>query len=298
MKNRSLHSMVEKRSKSVIGLLMMLVLFLGSSQMYSVLGQEEAETSDQAFVDSLTANQVRNFGAFTIEDALTRMPGVQVNREGQLSFRGTGYNNFYMMVNGQRMAATGRNNRITNPGAISADVVRNIEWIKVLTPEMDADGFAGAVNLTTFQPTANETYISGSIGGGLNPEYRQETGATGRSWLRFTGPISDDVSLAVDVNYQRDQRAWESLEMEYGVADLGSGAFDVIETLSPGFQSEGFNRFASNLQLNYTPSETSSYYLHGIASLNQQKRSDHSYNWIANGDWEDQTTRLWLRFNF
>ncbi|MEQ8525988.1 TonB-dependent receptor [Gracilimonas sp.] len=288
MKKRSLHSMVEIRSKSIIGLLMMLMLLLGSSQMHSVMGQTEAE--NQLFVDSLTASQISNFGDFTIENSLIRLPGVQVNRDGQLSFRGTGYNNFYMMVNGQRMAATGRNNRITNPGAISADVVKTIEWIKVLTPDMDADGFAGAVNLKTYQPTTTQTFISGSLGGGLNPKYQQETGATGRSWLRFTGPVSDNLSLAIDVNYQREQRAWESLGIGYGVVDLGSGPTDVIETLSPGFQSEGFNRFASNLQLNYTPSETSSYYFHGIVNINRQQRSDHSYNWIANGDWEDQTT--------
>lgn len=290
MKNGSLCNIIEKKSKVVIGLFVVLMTFFYTAQMDTAIAQSSSEQYENSFSDSLTDDQIRSFGDFTVEGALTRLPGVQVSRDGQLSFRGTGYNNFYLMINGQRMSATGRNNRVTNPGAISADVIQTIEWIKVLRPDMDADGFAGAINLKTYKPVTDQTIISGSLGGGLNPKYRQETGATGRSWLRFRGPVSDDLSLAMDLNYQRDQRAWESLEMNYGVADLGSGPFDVIERLSPGFQSEGYNRFAGNFQLNYDPSDMASYYFHGFVNINRLKRSDHSYNWIANGDWEDQNT--------
>ncbi len=290
MKKESPHNMIESKSKLIIGLFVGFVVFFSTLQITTVMAQSTSYQNEKAFSDSLTAEQISEFGDFTVESVLIRLLGVQVSREGQLNLRGTGYNNFYLMVNGQRMSATGRNNRVTNPGAISADVIKTIEWIKVLRPDMDADGFAGAINFKTFQPTTDQTIISGSLGGGLNPKYRQETGATGRSWLRFTGPVADDLSLAMDLNYQRDQQAWESLEMNYGVADLGSGPFDVIEKLSPGFQREGYNRFAGNFQLNYDPSETSSYYFHGFVNFNQLNRSDHTYNWIANGDWEDQNT--------
>lgn len=290
MNNRFIHLMVERNSMYFASLFLVLLLFLIAASSQDVSAQTNLTDQRNTYSDSLTATQTKSFGDFSVQDALIRFPGIQVNRNGDLSLRGTGYNNFYMMVNGQRMSATGRNNRVTNPGAISVDVIQSIEWIKVLTPDMDADGFAGAINLKTYQPTAGQTVISGSLGGGFNPNYQEETGATGRSWLRFTGPVSENLSLAMDVNYQRDQKAWESLEMRYGVADFGSGPVDVLDRLSPGFQREGANRFASNLQLVYDASETSDYYFHGMVNINQFQHVDHTYNWFANGDWVDQNT--------
>lgn len=275
--------MFEKKRNFIASLFFVLMVSIFAQPL---MAQTETNST---FSDSLTTQEIRNFGDFTVQNALIRLPGVHVNRDGQVSFRGTGYNNFYIMVNGQRMSATGQNKRLSNPAAISADVIQKIEWFKVLSPDMDADGMAGAINLVTFQPT-DYTSVTGSLGGGLNPEYLQETGATGRSWLRFTGPLSDDLSMAMDLNYQRDQRAWESLEMDYGVADIGNGPFDVIEELSPGFQSKGENRFAGNLQLDFTPNSSSRYYFHSLLNFNRQLRADHTYNWVANEDWEDQNT--------
>jgi len=290
MKNRFLNTMVEARSKYIPGLFMVLTLIFGIASMQPAVAQNVADSEDQIFTDSLSNAEVQNFGDYTIENAFTRFPGVHVNREGSISLRGTGYGNYYMLINGQRMSATGRNTRVADAGAVSVDLIEEIQWVKVLTPDMDADGLAGAIHLTTFSPLRDRTVMSGSIGGGLNPTYSKETGATGRSWLRYSGPVSDQLSLSIGANYQRDQRAWESLGMEYGTADLGSGPIDVIDRLSPGFQSEGVNRFAGNFQLGFYPSEFSNYYFNGFVNLNQMRMADHKYNWLANGDWADANT--------
>jgi TonB-dependent receptor len=290
MKNLFLNTMVEVRSKHLPGLFMVLTIIFGMASMQSAVAQNVADSEDQIFTDSLSNAEVRNFGDYTIENAFTRFPGVHVNREGSISLRGTGYSNYYMLINGQRMSATGRNTRVANAGAVSVDLIEEIQWIKVLTPDMDADGLAGAIHLKTFSPLRDRTVMSGSLGGGVNPEYSKETGATGRSWLRYSGPVSDALSLSLGVNYQRDQQAWESLEMNYGTTDLGSGPIDVIERLSPGFQSQGVNRFSGNFQLDFYPTESSNYYLNSFVNLNQLKMADHKYSWIANGDWADADT--------
>jgi TonB-dependent receptor len=290
MKKSFLHSMVEASTKNFGSLFSMLILFFGMALMQPVMAQDADTQKEQMFSDTLSSTEIHNFGDYTIENAFIRFPGVHVNREGSISLRGTGYGNYYMLINGQRMSATGRNSRVANAGAIPVDLIREVKWVKVLTPDMDADGLAGAISLSTYQPNADRTILSGSLGGGLNPTYSKETGATGRSWLQFAGPVSDELSLSMGVNYQRDQRAWESLGIEYGTTDLGSGPVDVIERLSPGFQSEGVNRFAGNFQMNYYPDESSSYFVNGFANLNQSLMSDHSYNWVANGDWDTGNT--------
>ncbi|MAL18754.1 MAG: hypothetical protein CL670_00155 [Balneola sp.] len=290
MKNRFLNTMVEARSNYISGLFMVLTIIFGITSMQSATAQNVTNSEDQIFTDSLSNVEVQDFGDYTIENAFARFPGVHVNRDGSISLRGTGYGNYYMLINGQRLSSTGRNTRVANAGAISVDLIEEIQWVKVLTPDMDADGLAGAIHLKTFSPLRDRTVMSGSIGGGLNPTYSKETGATGRSWLRYSGPVSDQLSLSIGANYQRDQRAWESLEMGYGTTDLGSGPIDVIDRLSPGFQSEGVNRFAGNFQLGYYPSESSNYYFNGFVNLNQLKMSDHKYSWLANGDWADANT--------
>lgn len=290
MKKRFLNTMIEAKSKNDRALSMVLTLLLGLVSTQFVVAQNVANSDDQIFTDSLSNVEVLDFGDYTIENAFTRFPGVHVNRDGTMSLRGTGYGNYYMLMNGQRMSATGRNTRLSNAGAISVDLIEEIQWVKVLTPDMDADGLAGAIHLKTFSPLRDKTVMSGSIGGGLNPVYLEETGATGRSWLRYSGPVSDQLSLSIGANYQRDKQAWESLEIGYSTTDLGSGPIDVIDRLSPGFQSEGVNRFAGNFQLSFYPSENSNYFFNGNVNLNQQRMANHSYSWLANGDWVDATT--------
>lgn len=264
----------------IVGLMMVLMLvipFQGQSQ-------------DVQVADSLNEADISNYGDFSVQEALKRISGVQVNRDGQLNLRGVGYNNYYVMVNGQRLSSTATNTRGVDLSAFSVDMIQGITWQKVLTPDMDADGLAGAIHLNTYKPNLERGIVSGSIGGGLNPEYFQATGANGRAWLRYSGPVADDLGMTIDVNYQRDQKARETLGMNYSTADFGSGPVDVVEGFSPGFQHNGANRFGANLRFDYNPSDNASYYAHGMINLHNFESSFHQNTWNADDGWVDANT--------
>ncbi len=275
---KELHSMPKFiKGLGIMMVLMLAIPFQGQSQHVQV-------------ADSLNETEISNFGDYTVQEALIRIPGVQVNRDGQLNLRGVGYNNYYVLVNGQRLSATADNTRGVDLSAFPVGLIQSISWQKVLTPDMDADGLAGAIRLNTFKPNVDRGIISGSIGGGLNPEYLKATGANGRAWLRYAGPVTDDLGMTIDMNYQRDQQARETLGMNYGTADFGSGTVDVVENFSPGFQHQDANRFSANLRFDYDPTEDASYYAHGMINLNESGSAFHQNTWNADGGWVDANT--------
>lgn len=239
---------------------------------------------------TLNSEQIVGFGDYSVEEAMARIPGVQVARDGDINLRGVGYKSYYVTVNGQRMGTTGLGDRNADLGAISTDMISEVEFIKVLTPDMFADGLAGVVNLKTYNPAEDESEIIIGMGGGANPAHFNRTGATGRAWARVIQPLSDDISIAMNFSYQQNQTVSEVLGIEYGLADFGNGNVDVIEQVSPALQTEERGRLGGSVQLDYTPNETSSFYLQGMVNTDSRERIRHRNNWLANGSWENQFT--------
>ncbi|SMO94212.1 TonB-dependent receptor [Gracilimonas mengyeensis] len=239
--------------------------------------------------NTLTAEQIKQFGDFSVQEALMRLPGVQVNRDGTINLRGAGQDAFYVTINGQRLGNTGLGDRQTDLSAISVDLIDRIEIIKVLSPDMAADGLAGAINLVTYQPNKEEIEFKGALGAGLNPEYSDRLGATGRSWVQFSGPVADKLDMSVALSYQRQQQAWESLELGYGVQEFEIGPVNVLERFGTGLNIKGSNRFGGSFHLDFDHSEQSNFFVRGLVNVDNREQAHHQNLWIANESWENQT---------
>ena len=239
-----------------------------------------------SFKSVITRDQMDRFADYTVEDAMARVTGMQVNQRGAINLRGAGLNRYNVTLDGQRIGTTGAGDRSFDLGSISADMFRSVEVIKVLTPDMDADALAGSINLVTRRDPGDRE-IEARFGGGGNTRYFPYTGLGSRASVRYGEALREDLSFAVNLSHQQDQRGRESLQLDYDVADFGDGPVDVIERISPSLFTDASNRTGGGFQLRFQPSDRDSYHIRAMLNNNTREMIRHRENWVANGGWID-----------
>ncbi len=286
----------------LLSMVTVMVIFLpriAAAQTESVMGQE-TDVMTEEVIDTRTPgsqdksanigsvisfNQVDRFADYTVEDAMVRISGVQVDRHGRINLRGVGPDRYNVTVDGQRIGTTGAGDRRFDLGSISADMVRDIEVIKVLTPDKYADALSGSINLVTRLEPGGPRQLNARLGGGGDTRYFPYTGSSNRASLSYSEALREDLTLAVNVSHMVDQRGWESLDVDYEVADFGTGPVDVIERVSPGLHTNGSNRTGGGLQLIFQPSEQVTWHVRGMINTNNRERITHKESSSVNGDW-------------
>jgi len=234
---------------------------------------------------TLSAAQIDQFGDRTLEDALSRFPGVQVGRLQETNLRGVGLNRYHVTVDGQRMPTSGFGDRSVNLNALSTDLVHDLELVRVLTPDMDADAPAGVIRIHTRRLVGDERRISARLGGGGDSRYMSLTGVESRASLEYSEAYRDDFSLSMNLSWQRGYRPWETLGIDYQAADFGSGPEDVIERVSPGLFTDTRDRIGASIQLDYLPTDLSRFYIRGMLGHHYRDLTQHENNYSVAGDW-------------
>src|SRR5690554_1847428 len=174
---------------------------------FQVIAQDH--TGNLAFSDTLTSGQINKFGDYSLEDALARFPGVQMNREGKINIRGLGYTSYYVSMDGQRLANTGFGDRSFDLHSISADMIEELQLIKILSPDMDADAISGVINMSLRKDVIDGRFLEITAGGGLNPHYIDHTNAANRFLIKYAERFSEDFSISLNLNYQKETNAWD-----------------------------------------------------------------------------------------
>ncbi|MEX2363718.1 MAG: outer membrane beta-barrel protein, partial [Balneolaceae bacterium] len=259
-------------------------------QIIGLAGVSANEQRALNFSNTLSTERTNDFGDYSIKEALVRVPGIQVSREGEINIRGTGFDSYNVTLNGQRLANTGFENRSFDLASISVDAIRKLEVIKVLTPDMDADALGGVINLHTTQLAGKERKLSARLGGGANTQYLSRNGPGNRAWLNYSEKFQENISVALNLSYQEDQQGWEELNLSYGLADFGSGLVDVVEQISPSLHMDNRGRFGSTVSVSYDPAEEESYFFRAMVATDNRENVSHANNWLAQGDWVDQLT--------
>lgn len=234
---------------------------------------------------ALSHGQMENFGDYTIQQALIRVPGIQMDQRGIINMRGAGPHQYLVTVDGQHIGTTGAGDRSFNLSGIAIDMVRDVEVKKVTTPDMHADALAGTINLVTRHGYVENRNIHASTGGGTNYRYFGYTGFDRRGALQYNEPLVDDLSLSVNINHLGFLQGWESLQIGYDTFDFGEGSQQVVEQISPALHTDASSRLGGNIELMYHPSEQDNYYIRGFYNRNDQDQVRHRRNWLANGDW-------------
>lgn len=230
------------------------------------------------------------FGDLTVQEALIRIPGIQVDRDGNINLRGAGFDAYGVSLNGFRLANTGMGNRSFDLASISTDAVSAIEVQKVVDPSMDAEALGGYINLKTDRLSAGTRSLNIVAGGGVNTAYINRGGPSSRGSIHYFEQFSDKISLDVNLNYLQEQLTREELVLAYGAADFGNGPVDLINQVAPSMMNDNSQRLSASTTAKFTPNDSDEYFFRLFVNSQYRERVKHQNNYLANGDWVDQFT--------
>lgn len=211
----------------------------------------------------MSQEQMERFPDLTLSESLQRVPGVAVGYSYGLPrdiiIRGLSQDLSSITINGTRLPSTSAGGRDTDLNGVLSNTVESIEVVKTLTPDMDADGTGGIVNIITKSPAINSKIIDAKASVGYNnliDKMNYDAGVT-------YGKRNDKIGYIIGVNYLRTQRGEDRVEKGYDEYDING----IENLLLEDFDLTGYKIKRDNLGINaeidYYPNENSAYYLRG-----------------------------------
>ncbi|MBN1952184.1 MAG: carboxypeptidase-like regulatory domain-containing protein, partial [Bacteroidales bacterium] len=163
----------------------------------------------------VSSEQIRQFPDLNAAEVMQRIPGITVQRdqgEGRyVQLRGTPPELTNFNVNGEQISSPEGNVRYVGMDIIAADQIEYIEVTKVLTPDMDADGIAGNVNVITKTAKEGDPEITASLAGGYNNLMQ-----TGNYQGQFTyGQRYKKLGFQVNASYYLNNQGSHNMEYDY-----------------------------------------------------------------------------------
>ncbi len=118
-----------------------------TGQASGQLGAINQQLTSNTIINVVSAEKIHQLPDANAATALSRLPGVSLMNGDQIVIRGIQAKLNQVLVNGIELPSTDLNNRATNLGFISSNMLSGIEVIKAVTPDMDANTLGGVVNL-------------------------------------------------------------------------------------------------------------------------------------------------------
>lgn len=186
--------------------------------------EAEAEGQVKALLEQKRAANIKNvvsyeqieqFPDLNAAEAMQRIPGITLQRdqgEGRyVQLRGTPPELTNFNINGEQIPSPEGDVRYVGMDIISADQIEFIEVSKVLTPDMDADGIGGTVNIITKKAHSDKPEIKASLAGGYN-EIRQST----NSQVQFSySQKYKKFGFNLNSSYFINNQGSDNMEFEY-----------------------------------------------------------------------------------
>lgn len=120
----------------------------------------------------VSADQIQSFPDLNAAEALQRIPGITLQRDQgdgrYVQLRGTPPELSNFNINGEQIPSPEGDVRYVGMDIIAADQIEFIEVTKVMTPDMDADGIGGNVNIITKDAREGQPQIRATLAGGYN----------------------------------------------------------------------------------------------------------------------------------
>lgn len=233
--------------------------------------------------DILSADSVGQLPDRNVADALVRLPGVAVdmsNGEGRfVSIRGIAPDLNNVTVNGATVAnpgIDGRNGRAMPLDVIGSSQISQLEVIKAVTPDMDAQGLGGTVEIKTASAFDKEGgYFNGSmeVGYADQPEKSSHRGEI--AWTHLFGP-DKKLGVALSATYEWRPYETEAVDLRWDQGDFladfdNDGVFEdevedyaYISAMEIVPEEGNRQRIGLNTKIEWKPNEDTELYLNGI----------------------------------
>lgn len=184
----------------------------------------------------VSSEQIEQFPDMNAAEVLQRVPGVTLQRdqgEGRfVQLRGTPPELTNFNINGEQIPSPEGNVRYVGLDVISADQIEFIEVSKVLTPDMDADGIAGTVNIITKTAKEEKPEINFSLAGGFNNLRK-----TGNGQLQFSfGQRVKKFGFNMNASYYLNNQGSDNMEFKYTKSTFFGSQSDSIENYHVQFR--------------------------------------------------------------
>jgi len=141
---------------------------IATGQIKAFIDQKNAEN----IKNIVSAAQIITFPDLNAAEVMQRIPGVTLQRdqgEGRyVQLRGTPPSLTNFNINGEQVPSPEGSYRFVGMDIIPSDQIENIEVTKVLTPDMDADGIGGSVNIITKSADTEKPTITATMAAGYN----------------------------------------------------------------------------------------------------------------------------------
>jgi len=221
----------------------------------------------------ISSEQLDRMTTTSVSGALARVTGMH----GGTNIRGVGSAASNITMDGQRMGTTGKGTRAVDLGTISVDMVSELDVIKVITPDMDADALAGVINISTRRPVGGERDFDVRLGGGANSRYFNQIGGNTRMAMSYGDSPTQKFSFALNASYQRSPSGREELLTNWAtrVFDDDRGPVDVLNNLSTTLRFDHRDRYGTGLQMTFQPTDRTTFHVQGM--FNYQEREEMRY---------------------
>lgn len=184
------------------------------------VGQMKAintQLSARTIKNVVSAEKIQELPDESAAAALSRLPGVSLQDGDKVVIRGLQAKMNAVLINGVALPSTDMNDRSTNLGFISANMLAGIEVTKVITPDMDANTIGGVVNLKIMDAPVG-FHFDVLNQGMFNTQDRTTDN------YKFWGSVSnrflnDKLGVFVQGNAERINGGLDQTSAGYGISD-------------------------------------------------------------------------------
>lgn len=228
----------------------------------------------------LSEEQIERFPDATVGEAMQRVPGIAMDYSYGLPrniiIRGLDQSMGSVTLNGNRLPSTQTNSRDIDLNGILSSTVEAIEVNKTLTPDMEADGTSGSVNIIskTPKPGMQQLLAKGSFGNNFLLGKQNFDGAFSY------GQRKNKWAYLLGVNYSNTFRGEDRVQKDYGTYKIGG--VDQVKLSNLELEGTDLHRQNTGIQteISFFPNEKSQVYFRGAFNkfYELQTRGTKSYS--------------------
>lgn len=141
---------------------------IAEGQIKAIVEMKQAENIKNV----VSAEQILSFPDLNAAEVMQRIPGITLQRdqgEGRfVQLRGTPPELTNFNINGEQIPSPEGNFRYVGMDIIPSDQIESVEVTKVMTPDMDADGIGGSVNVRTKSAKEGKPQLFTTLASGYN----------------------------------------------------------------------------------------------------------------------------------
>lgn len=238
------------------------------AQLESQIRAVDLKRSSNAIEDAVSSDALGQYPDQNVAESLQRLPGVSVTRDqGEGRFvvvRGLDANLNSVSIDGIAVGTPEDSSRAAPLDVIPSDSTERLRVVKSPTPDMPGDAIGGAILVESASAFDRD---GRSLRGKIEASHQALSGHTSpKAAINYSEVFADTFGVALGVNYQNRKFESDNSEVEYaGEDDAAPGDVTAINLQRRKYEIER-KRIGANLNLDWRPSEDSTYYLRTLYS--------------------------------